>query len=87
MLRILVVDDIYTNRYLLAELIKLTGNEAVLAEDGQQARDILKNEKECWIYYLSDIYFYKSKLSSVRACLTGWAGQSRTGITYSSLRV
>lgn len=23
--------------------------------------DILKNEKECWIYYLSDIYFYKSK--------------------------
>jgi CheY-like chemotaxis protein len=28
MLRILVVDDIYTNRYLLAELVKLTGNEA-----------------------------------------------------------
>lgn len=45
MLRILVVDDIYTNRYLLAELVKLTGNEAVLAEDGQEAIDILKNEK------------------------------------------
>jgi len=40
-----VVDDIFTNRYLLAELIKLTGNEAVLAENGQQAIDILKKEK------------------------------------------
>ena len=45
MLRILVVDDIYTNRYLLSELIKLTGHEAVLAEDGQQAIDILTSEK------------------------------------------
>jgi CheY-like chemotaxis protein len=45
MLRILVVDDIYTNRYLLSELVKLTGNEAVLAEDGQEAIDILRNEK------------------------------------------
>jgi len=45
MQRILVVDDIFTNRYLLAELIKLTGNEAVLAENGQQAIDILKKEK------------------------------------------
>ncbi len=45
MLKILVVDDIYTNRYLLSELVKLTGNEVVTAEDGQQAIDILKNEK------------------------------------------
>ena len=45
MLRILVVDDIFTNRYLLSELIKLTGHEAVLAEDGQQAIDILTSEK------------------------------------------
>jgi len=45
MLRILVVDDIYTNRYLLSELVKLTGNEAVLAENGQEAIDILKEEK------------------------------------------
>ena len=45
MLRILVVDDIYTNRYLLSELIKLTGNEAVQAEDGQQAIDILISEE------------------------------------------
>jgi CheY-like chemotaxis protein len=43
--KILVVDDIYTNRYLLSELIKLTGNEAVLAENGEQAIDILRNEE------------------------------------------
>ena len=45
MLRILVVDDIYTNRYLLSELIRLTGNEAVLAENGEEAIEILKNQK------------------------------------------
>jgi len=45
MLRILIVDDIYTNRYLLSELVRLTGNEVVLAEDGQQAIDILKREE------------------------------------------
>lgn len=42
-LRILVVDDIYTNRYLLSELIKTTGHEAVLAENGEQALDLLQN--------------------------------------------
>ena len=45
MLRILVVDDIYTNRYLLSELIKLTGNESVMAENGEQAIEILKNQE------------------------------------------
>ena len=44
-MRILVVDDIFTNRYLLSELIKLTGNEVVLAENGQQAIEILENEE------------------------------------------
>jgi CheY-like chemotaxis protein len=44
-LRILVVDDIFTNRYLLSELVKMTGNEAVLAENGQQAIEILENEE------------------------------------------
>lgn len=43
-LRILVVDDIFTNRYLLSELIKLTGNEVVLAENGEEAIRILENE-------------------------------------------
>lgn len=44
-LRILVVDDIYTNRYLLSELIKMTKNEAVLAENGEEAVEILNNEE------------------------------------------
>jgi CheY-like chemotaxis protein len=44
-LRILVVDDIFTNRYLLSELVKMTGNEAVVAENGQQAIEILENEE------------------------------------------
>lgn len=44
-LRILVVDDIYTNRYLLTELIRMTGHEVVLAENGQQAVDILEKEE------------------------------------------
>lgn len=43
-LRILVVDDIFTNRFLLSELIRMTGNEAVLAENGEKAIEILKNE-------------------------------------------
>ncbi len=45
MLRILVVDDIYTNRYLLSELIKLTGNESVVAENGEEAIEIMKNQE------------------------------------------
>jgi len=45
MLRILVVDDIFTNRYLLSELIKSTGNEVVLAENGKEALDILQSEE------------------------------------------
>jgi CheY-like chemotaxis protein len=44
-LRILVVDDIFTNRYLLSELIKLTGNIVVLAENGEEAIRILENEE------------------------------------------
>jgi len=44
-LRILVVDDIYTNRFLLTELIKSTGNELVLAENGEEAIEILKTEE------------------------------------------
>jgi len=44
-LRILVVDDIFTNRYLLSELIKTTGNEVLLAVNGQEAIDILSREE------------------------------------------
>ena len=45
MLRILVVDDIYTNRYLLSELIRLSGYEPVEAANGQEAIEILKNQE------------------------------------------
>jgi CheY-like chemotaxis protein len=45
MLRILVVDDVYTNRYLLSQLIKLTGNEVVLAENGEEALEILNSQE------------------------------------------
>jgi len=44
-LRILVVDDIYTNRYLLSELIRLTENEPVVAENGEEAIEIIRNEE------------------------------------------
>ena len=44
-LRILVVDDIYTNRYLLSELIKMTKNEAILAENGEEAIEILNSQE------------------------------------------
>jgi CheY-like chemotaxis protein len=42
--RILVVDDIFTNRYLLSELIKTTGHEVLLAENGAEAIGILEKE-------------------------------------------
>jgi CheY-like chemotaxis protein len=44
-LKILVVDDIFTNRFLLSELIRMTGHEAVLAENGQQAIEKLESEQ------------------------------------------
>jgi len=43
--RILVVDDIFTNRLLLSELISTTGSEAVLVENGEQAIEALKNSE------------------------------------------
>jgi len=44
-MRILVVDDIYANRFLLSELIKLTGNEIINAENGEEAISILNREE------------------------------------------
>lgn len=44
-LRILVVDDIYANRYLMSELIKITGNEPVMAANGKEALEILENQE------------------------------------------
>lgn len=44
-IRILVVDDIFTNRLLLSELIKSTGNESIMVENGEEAIDVLRNEE------------------------------------------
>jgi CheY-like chemotaxis protein len=44
-MRILVVDDIVTNRFLLSELITSTGNEAVLVENGEKAIEALKQQE------------------------------------------
>ena len=41
---ILVVDDIFANRLLLSELIKHTGHRVSLAENGEQAIEILKSD-------------------------------------------
>ena len=44
-IRILIVDDIFTNRLLLSELIMSTGNEVVQAENGEEAIEVLKKEE------------------------------------------
>ncbi len=44
-IRILVVDDIVTNRFLLSELITSTGNEVVLADNGEKAIEALRQQE------------------------------------------
>lgn len=44
-IRILVVDDIATNRLLLSELIRSTGNEVVLVDNGEKAIEALKQQE------------------------------------------
>jgi CheY-like chemotaxis protein len=52
-LKILIVDDIFTNRLLLSELIKTLGHISVQTENGKQAIDYL--EKEDFDLILMDI--------------------------------
>ena len=52
-LRILIVDDIYTNRLLLRELIKTLGHDSVDAENGKEAIELL--EKNNFDLVLMDI--------------------------------
>jgi CheY-like chemotaxis protein len=40
--RILVVDDIYANRFLMKEIIKTAGYECLQAENGKEAIDIIE---------------------------------------------
>lgn len=42
-LSILIVDDIFTNRLLLSELIKTMGHESIQAENGKEAIDYFEN--------------------------------------------
>jgi CheY-like chemotaxis protein len=44
-LRILVVDDIFSNRYLLSQVLKDTEHEVILATNGKEAIDILESEE------------------------------------------
>ena len=43
-IKILVVDDIFTNRLLLSELIRSTGNEVKLVENGEEAIKALEED-------------------------------------------
>jgi CheY-like chemotaxis protein len=52
-LNILIVDDIFTNRLLLSELIKTLGHFSVQAENGKVAIDSL--EKDDFDLILMDI--------------------------------
>ncbi len=42
-LRILIVDDIYTNRLLLTELIKTLGHDSIQAENGREAIELVES--------------------------------------------
>lgn len=52
-LKILIVDDIFTNRLLLTELIRTIGHESEQAENGKEAIDLL--EKSNFDLILMDI--------------------------------
>jgi two-component system, response regulator, stage 0 sporulation protein F len=42
-MKILIVDDIFTNRLLLVEILKSMGHDYMQAENGKQAIEIIKN--------------------------------------------
>jgi CheY-like chemotaxis protein len=43
-MKILIVDDIFTNRLLLSELIKTIGHQSIQAENGKEAIEVLEKE-------------------------------------------
>ena len=43
--KILIVDDVETNRAILEEIIKNMGSYAVLAENGKQALEMIQKEQ------------------------------------------
>jgi CheY-like chemotaxis protein len=42
-MRIIIVDDIFTNRLLIAEIVKSMGHMILEAENGREALDMLQN--------------------------------------------
>jgi len=42
-MKILIVDDIFTNRLLLVEILKSMGHDFMQAENGKEAIEIIKN--------------------------------------------
>ena len=42
-MKILIVDDIFTNRLLLVEILKSLGHEYMQAENGKEAIEIIRN--------------------------------------------
>ena len=44
-LKIIIADDIFTNRLLLSEIVEDLGHEYILAENGKEAVEALKNEE------------------------------------------
>ena len=43
-MRIIIVDDIFTNRLLIAEIVKSMGHMILEAKNGREALDMLQNE-------------------------------------------
>ena len=43
-MKILIVDDIFTNRLLLTELVKTIGHEYAQVENGKEAIEVMKQE-------------------------------------------
>lgn len=44
-LKILIVDDYYSNRLILSELIRMLGHESIQAEHGNKAIEFLEKDK------------------------------------------
>ena len=45
-MKILIVDDIFTNRLLLVEILKSMGHDFMQAENGKEAIEIIKKYKK-----------------------------------------
>lgn len=43
-MRIIIVDDIFTNRLLISEIVKSMGHSILEAENGREALEMLQNE-------------------------------------------